>query len=92
MACKVCGRGAAKFCIECRRKFGGKVVRVVRSGSSSPRRRRASSSSAAAPRRRRRKSSSVAPRARKHLSRAAFLRRMRAGKLRKQLQPAAGRK
>lgn len=80
--CKVCGVSGAKFCMGCRRRYGGKTVQVTRTVPSRkakarrPRRpRRASSPRAAAPRRR------AAPKPRKHLSKQAFLRKMRAGKL-----------
>lgn len=73
MACKVCGASGPRFCVPCRGRYGGRTVRVTRSA---PR----ASSPKSSPRRRRRKASSSS--GRKHLSREAFLRRMRAGKLR----------
>lgn len=91
--CKVCGVSGAKFCMGCRRRYGGKTVQVVRttpspSRAKARRPRRASSPSKArrsAPKRKR-----SAPRGPKRLSRLAFLRRMRAGKLRKQRERARG--
>lgn len=73
MSCTVCGTVGAKFCIPCRRKFGGKVVRVSRPVGHRPKKKAAS-------RRPRRSTSSAKPRG-KHLSKEAFKRRMRAGKL-----------
>ncbi len=78
MKCKVCKEPGAKFCIPCRRRLGGYTVRVVH--SSAPR----SAPAKAASRRRRPKATAA-----KHLSREAFLRRMRAGKLRAARRRAA---
>lgn len=78
MACLVCGAGGPRFCVPCRRKHGGKTLAVSTSAASPRRRRRAKA------RRPRAARPSASPRRRprrKHLSRLAFLRKMRAGKL-----------
>jgi len=73
MTCKVCGAPGARFCLPCRRRYGGRSVMVER--TSAPRRLR----SAAAPLRRKRKAAATAGK-RAPLSREAFLRRMKLGR------------
>lgn len=92
MSCKVCGCSGPSFCLPCRSKYGGKVVRVSRPARAARPRR----ASAARPRRRRRAAAPAAARAPRRrsgpLSRVEFLKRMRAGKLRAARARAAGRR